>query len=69
MKTRMFVAEILCLFLGLRPLPQSQEQAVESSQQLHDRILGEQENLFKRWHSSSLIRPPPRGDRTHVKTT
>ena len=69
MKTRMFVAEILCLFLALRPFPQSQEQAAECSQQLHERILGEQENLYRRWHSSSLIRPPPRGDPVHVKTT
>jgi len=69
MKTRMFVAEILWLFLGLCSFPQSREQATVSNQQLHERITDEQEFVQRRWYSSGLIRPPPRGDRTLVKTT
>ncbi len=68
MKTRKFVAEILWLFLGLCPFPQSDEQSPESNQPLHERI-DEQEFVQRTWYSATLIRPPPRGDPELVRTT
>ena len=59
MKPWMFVAEVFWLFLGLCPSVQSEEQARESSQETNQRAIKEQESFLKRWHSSSLIRPPP----------
>jgi hypothetical protein len=59
MKTRMFVAEILWLFLGLSAYPHSGEQTSEYDQHTNQRTVKEKESFLKKWHSSSLIRPPP----------
>jgi len=61
MKTRMFIAEILWLFLGLCVCPQSTEQTHDIKQRAFRPTIDEQDNLMERWYHSALIRPPPPG--------
>jgi len=61
MKTRKFVAEIVWLFLGLGPCPQSTEPTHDINQCDYPSTTGEQDNFMKRWYSSAPIRPPPPG--------
>jgi hypothetical protein len=61
MKTRMFVAEILWLFLGLCLSPQSTEQSYDIKQRSYKPMVEEQNAFLERWYSFTLIRPPPAG--------
>jgi len=68
MKTRMFVAEVLWLFLGLCLCPQSADRTEEVNQRTDEPTTRTPDVVCRDWTVSSLVRPPPRGQREPSKT-
>lgn len=67
MKTRMFVTEVMWLFLGLCLCPQSADQTEQVNQRISQPTTRTPNVTRRDWTVSSLVRPPPHGAREPSK--
>lgn len=68
MKTRMFVAEVLWLFIGMCMDPQSDEGIERAEQCTSQSTTRTVDESLKTWTVSGGIRPPPLGNQSTLKT-
>jgi hypothetical protein len=73
MKTRMFVAEVMWLFVGMCLCPLSVEQLQDVEERTSQQPTKAKDCVLRNWYCSGSIRPPPRDppgtSRTQSKAT